>query len=116
MMIFAMDVVSDASTQRDIASTRRDRQKPAAREEGLNEFINGYPSFGADYATGRVELKNSVHAGHQCDLAIGIQGDITVAPAQASGDLRLVLSGEQVTVALGPDESAGGLWEVIPAT
>jgi hypothetical protein len=115
VMVLAMDIIGDTATQGYKACPRSDRYKPATGQKGLNNLIECDASLSAENAACSIELQHSVHARHLNDLAIAIQGGITIAASHAQGYLCSALNMSEVGITFWPHHPAGRTREVIPS-
>ena len=90
VVVLAVDVVGDCSTESYVFCAGRDGKEKAARNGEVEDLREGYSSFGGEEAGLGIEVDEAVHAGGDEEIAVLEEADVAVAAAHAYGQRAVV--------------------------
>src|ERR1700753_845255 len=117
MMVFAMDIVRNCSTQGYIFRSRGDRQKESARHGEVEYLCKGGAGFGRKQAGLRVELDQTVHSRGDEKIAVFQEADIAVTATHANRKHSVMQTGgdgRKVTLPMERDDLCVIAWVTAP--
>ncbi len=93
VVVLAVDVVGDCSTQGYIFCAGRDGEEEAAGDGEVEDLREGDAGFGGEEAGLGIEVDQAVHAGGEQEIAVFEEADVAVAAAHAYGECSVVQAG-----------------------
>ena len=101
VVVLAVDIRADSTTDGDLAGTRQNRNPQAIRQGGLHELVEGDSTVDVDDARLRVDGVDVVERLHVDDEAAGVLRGVTVGAAHTAGDDTAAQVGRLISVVLG---------------
>lgn len=95
VVIFAVDVIGDCSTESYIFCARGNGKKEASGNGEVEDLREGDAGFGGEEASLGVEVDEAIHCGGDEEVAVLEEADVAVAAAHADGECAVVEVGSE---------------------